>query len=153
MKYTMWYSCVFMMLVIAMAMAAPLPENPKANKPLLHRVSSFFSNQMSRFSRPQRDENFGDDGDADDNGPDRCPDEKVLICHHPPGKEDEPFSICVSWDSYRTHMRKHNDTRGPCPTDPEPPAACPATCDDVCPAACGNQTMSLVDLADVTLVD
>ena len=157
MKYTtIWCCCVFAMLVVATTMAAPLPEQQqKADKPLFHRMSSFFSKQMRRFSRPQRDEDFGDgNDDSDNNGPDRCPDNKVLICHHPPGNEDEPFAICVSWDSYRTHIRKHkNDTRGPCPTDPEPPATCPAPCDDVCPAACGNQSLSLGDLADVTLVD
>lgn len=54
---------------------------------------------------------------ADDGGPpDDQYSEKVLICHIPPGRPENPQTISVSVNAVPAHLA-HGDTEGPCPED------------------------------------
>ena len=40
--------------------------------------------------------------------------DKVVICHIPPGNPDNPQTISISEDDVQEHIDKHGDFRGPC---------------------------------------
>ena len=48
--------------------------------------------------------------------PDDQYEEKVLICHIPPGNPENPHTISVSVNAVPAHLA-HGDTEGPCPED------------------------------------
>lgn len=52
----------------------------------------------------------------DPSPPDDQYEDKVLICHIPPGNEDNPQTIRVSVNAVPAHLA-HGDTEGPCPED------------------------------------
>lgn len=43
--------------------------------------------------------------------------EKVTICHYPPGNPDNPQTITVGASAVDAHVENHGDTLGPCGCD------------------------------------
>lgn len=43
------------------------------------------------------------------------PEEKITICHYPPGNPDHPITITISNDALESH-HAHGDAIGPCGT-------------------------------------
>jgi len=56
-----------------------------------------------------------DNGNPDNGNPDNDKDQnKVTMCHIPPGNPDNAHTITVGEPAVLTHMTKHGDTIGPC---------------------------------------
>jgi len=61
-----------------------------------------------------------DNGNPDNGNPDNDKDQnKVTICHIPPGNSNNAHTITVGEPAVLTHMTKHGDTLGPCPNPPQ----------------------------------
>jgi hypothetical protein len=61
-----------------------------------------------------------DNGNPDNGNPDNDKDQnKVTICHIPPGNPDNAHTITVGEPAVLTHMTKHGDTIGPCSNSPQ----------------------------------
>lgn len=74
--------------------------------------------------------------------------DKSLVCHYPPGNEENPQTICVGSNLVPDHLT-HGDDCGECEPDgpvcgdstceaPENCNSCPGDCGD-CPPVCGDQ--------------
>jgi len=67
-------------------------------------------------------------------------DDKITICHIPPGDPNNPQTIEISEKALQTHIQKHGDTLGPCEALVCVPPTCTPSCgengtcvaDDVC---------------------
>ena len=73
--------------------------------------------RLGRCHRPgdddDDDDSHGDDDDDDDSeGPRRCPDGKVPVCHRP-GNPRERRTLCVPKSEVDRHL-KHGDRLGVC---------------------------------------
>jgi len=61
-----------------------------------------------------------DNGNPDNGNPDNDKDQnKVTICHIPPGNSLNAHTITVGEPAVLTHMTKHGDTIGPCSNSPQ----------------------------------
>jgi len=70
--------------------------------------------------------------DVDEN--DDCGNNKVLICHVPPGNPWNAHELCVAEPAVKAHMKNHDDTLGACPEcrciSDLPPCGPGETCDE-----------------------
>ena len=102
-------------LVIGPAKATKAEK--KANKPQQANNHSSSSAQSSSQSIQSSSEEE-DDPEDDDSSADDQYEEKVLICHIPPGNPDNAHTISISVNAVPAHLA-HGDTLGACPDDGE----------------------------------
>ncbi|MFB5607561.1 MAG: hypothetical protein ACE5RG_05605 [Candidatus Nitrosomaritimum yanchengensis] len=65
----------------------------------------------------EKDDDSDNDEDPIDDPKDRDDQNKVTICHIPPGNPDNAHTITVGESAVVSHMAQHGDTIGPCPGD------------------------------------
>jgi PKD repeat protein len=72
---------------------------------------------------------------------------KVTICHIPPGNPANAHTITISENAAPAHIHNHSDTMGPCPNTPPPPAM---SCEDALASGLLTGSVSADGTATVT---